>query len=511
MTSKTFSLLACLLMGIAPSSTLVAQWMPVDSLHTFVYDQFMTLATDSVYAAGQDLTYRPYRILDHEDDDRHCVNLRRPNWFGEAMRISPNGWCTIVNGEGDSIYVQTSAPLGTHWPLYTWPNGTYIEATVTAWDTMTAWGHLDSVKTITFQTKDSAGLAMVAPPNGHSLLLSKHHGFLRAYPFRDFPDSMAWSSPLQQMGFETRDTFAGTATLGTREVFDFHVGDTLHIRESGRWWYQGGMWWYSASWLVRTVTGVEEFDGGKTITFRDLGRDTSESSAPTFTTTVIDRVQTETYHYDEWHLNQLPYAAFKVQPSSTRYYAFDYEQTTLPFLPPSRPHRMGLGIEYSPPVHCASGHELPTLGSWGVAQQYFIKGLGGPYFDGGSPIMHRTRVLHYYRKGDEVFGSPMDLDHLLDIPSPPPPPQDTVLELSLSPNPARDIALLRSNRRVKGLVHIMMTTLDGKKILDRTIDYDLSKLYEEIYLDGMAPGVYHVQVRTREKALSTKLLMLPSD
>ncbi|MCK9399190.1 MAG: T9SS type A sorting domain-containing protein [Bacteroidales bacterium] len=158
------------------------------------------------------------------DEYDWCFQPDGPSWMGLKLLVKPNGdnlLYGLCDDSGwpyhiiDTLLVKTSAMPGDSWCFIDIGVifGSDTMATVTRYDTMSFMGFTDSVKVIDFGID--------------SLILSKNHGLVRTFNFRDFFPYETYDT-YELTGITTPDTVIGTGLMTYGEVYDYEIGDIFH-------------------------------------------------------------------------------------------------------------------------------------------------------------------------------------------------------------------------------------------------------------------------------------------
>ena len=147
---------------------------------------------DSMRASGSDTIYYPYHTQRRSYSP--CYMLTNPpvdsnggSWLGKNVIKQADGTFLFDNMWNDTVIIKTQAVLGDTWSFFNDTTVFSYKATVTAVDTMTVLGSLDSIKKITIEA-DSAGMVNTLDPvNNFQIVLSKNHGFVKAIDLYTFP------------------------------------------------------------------------------------------------------------------------------------------------------------------------------------------------------------------------------------------------------------------------------------------------------------------------------------
>jgi hypothetical protein len=116
-----------------------------------------------------------------------CIDtLNGASWMGKKMIRKQDGDEIYENHKYDSIIIKTQASLGTNWKIVTDIYGTEIWGTVSQLISTTLDDVQDSVKEITLQAQ-IGGIPITHFLNGTKIVLSKNHGFVKAFEWYIFP------------------------------------------------------------------------------------------------------------------------------------------------------------------------------------------------------------------------------------------------------------------------------------------------------------------------------------
>ena len=116
-------------------------------------------------------------------------HIPRPSWLGDTMQILADGTEFFHNKNEELITLKARLEHLETWPVFQLPDSAYLEGKITAIIYEEVLGQMDSVKTITFQVKDSDGETINHEINGVTIRIGKHLGFVKACDFYHFPIS----------------------------------------------------------------------------------------------------------------------------------------------------------------------------------------------------------------------------------------------------------------------------------------------------------------------------------
>lgn len=254
-------------------------------------DQILATRTDSVVMSGNDSIFYSYKAVRGNNDPEQfnisgCPYELGPNWYGSHVIIEENGTNLFFNRFNDTIRVATQSSLNEQFLVYLYPNGDSLYGTVTAIDTMTVLGNIDSVKTISLTNNNDPSISHL------SFEIGKQNGFVKLFSPYSFPYAY-------RMNSDDNDTLSPYALVGSEyprigitkphigEIYNYEVGDrfvysTRHgaITESGPW---------TKTYIERDVIDKVSYGSDSIIyTFKDTilstNGDESWQTNPDFTT-----------------------------------------------------------------------------------------------------------------------------------------------------------------------------------------------------------------------------------
>lgn len=415
------------------------------------------LRIDSISTSGSDTVYWNYRQVYAVDAGSPCSGTAAvdSNDFGRYIVKKPGGeyWATIRNGL--IVKIQTLAPAGSSWPVLTFADGNYLKGTVTAVDTLTVLGAVDSVKYISLQyTNGSNNQPIASGFNGREMIISKNHGWVRNYRLFDFPDQF----PIQLDLAGQSGPQAGLRNFNAQEAWNFLPGDTLHTyRETNVFSWQMIMYAEQQEMAVLyrgnsvtgdTVTYVFHYRGAhQTYNTSTMQMD------PWIPYNYLDTVVMDFTSPEMQSLSLMPNEW--VSPDVFLYNVSGF----LSDLEYDGRNQKGLGnveVVYNSGTGCVERTGNQVYPMW----QFIIEGLGGVYYH---HVVVQIEEEHYYpvwyHKGNEVWGTPFDIDLISSA-------ESTADEMALSffPNPMNESATLRWDAQQARNLHLTLMSLSGQVI-----------------------------------------------
>jgi hypothetical protein len=189
-----------------------------------------TIVIDSIQQKALAVEYFNFRSPETKYNPKIydlCTVIDGPSWIGRKV-IAGKDTSFIISIRNDSLIFLTNASLYDSWILYKFKHDTLIEAVVSSIDYLPVVGNImDSVKTITLTVKNSKNFGINHPANNRKFMLSKNYGFITAFDWRYFPDSL--NKELKICGIP--DPKTGINPITFRQVFDYDIGDEFHYSE----------------------------------------------------------------------------------------------------------------------------------------------------------------------------------------------------------------------------------------------------------------------------------------
>jgi len=199
---------------------------------------------DSAVTVGNDVVLYPFRSPRGPYAPFYpavYLDTNGGSWLGKQITVRPDGTNLFDTYWGDTVFINTSAVVGTSWIFYNDTSVRYYQATIVGDDTMTVLGVLDSIKTITLTAYDAQGVNVSDMAHNKQIVFSKDHGLVRTFslymfPFhpphlqaythnQDFLLDRVETSFGSLNSFELVDYHHPTAV----EIFDFNVGDVFEF------------------------------------------------------------------------------------------------------------------------------------------------------------------------------------------------------------------------------------------------------------------------------------------
>ncbi len=215
-------LLILLLSGIARAQ----DWGPLSAPGVKRYftnkNQYLRgMRVDSVTVDGSAEVYHLFRSLRGKIPS-YNLDSNGASWLGNKVRKEEYGRWLFPTWLSDTIVINPGAALGETWRMYDDSGTTAYDVTVTALDTATVLGALDSVKTLTIAALPASGLPADDSLHGWTIVLSKVHGFVQV------PDVWMWPYHRPGLAFNAEDDMF--LSLATDSLWPGKaVYDSIHL------------------------------------------------------------------------------------------------------------------------------------------------------------------------------------------------------------------------------------------------------------------------------------------
>lgn len=414
-----------------------------------------------------------------------CFTPKGNSWIGKKVIIQNEGTNLFFNWNNDTIRIKTNAWVNESWTVFEIKDSIKIIAEVTKVDNITVLEELDSVKTIGFQVYDKNGIAKSHYLNGKSLIISKKYGFVRLMNFNFFPHKPAFNYDDDLESFSLiglTNPHKGVQNLTWLGVHDYQVGDELHV--------------ISNSWNWSVVPGYR--NELKTI-WKFLER--------------IESIDSVFYRIERKELLKR-----SVEKWDNISYTFTHDTITAVYKPdslfdklPGEPIVSNYGADIN--VMINEGTFIKKITSYqpirkslddscwhqlifdGGGPGYYLKGLGGPYYEWNEIISGDDRALVYYKKGTAKWGTPLVITDVKSI--------EKDDQLKVYPNPASDFIILENiSGRTENYI-LQVIDMQGREVFRNAIE--IANSYR-LDLSSFREGVYLLKLQNGEKQVSRMII-----
>lgn len=420
--------------------------------------------------------------------DYNCFTPKGNSWIGEKVIIQGNGVNLFFNSYGDTLRINTLAKKGDSWTLYEIKDSIKVTAEVLSAQMMAILGETDSVKTIRLKVYIKNWLATNHPLTGKTLVLSKNNGLVKMMNFNEFPEDREFTynedlESLSLIGLTNPDR--GVQNLTWLGVNDYQVGDELHLLYNSWDWNNVP----GHSYTRKTKLKYLERKESKDTVFYKVEKEESilrrigkwDSTSYSYTHDTITKVYIPDTLFDK-----LP-----EEPIISEYRAYAYTMIN---------EDQTIRKYYSGPIivpltkHTCWHNLIYEGGGFG----YYLKGLGGPYYEYSDFISGEDESPVYYKKGATTWGTPLVITgaHSLEI-------EDQV---KIYPNPAYDFIMLENPTGREEKYVLQLIDMQGREVLKNSIT--LSSSYK-VDLSSLTEGAYLLKLQNGGKQISRLIIKKP--
>ncbi len=453
----------------------------------FNSNPILTLKIDSTFISGTDTTFFNHKTLVVDYNIYPCSGrISDTSWVGYGITPQNNGDYTFRNAQNEPILIKSTAFLNDNWVLYSFSNGDYIEAKITSILQQMVLGVTDSVKTITLQAKDISNSNIAHAVNGTEIKLSKNNGIIKLFAFKDFPSTLTTCSIIGSSNPNN-----GTVNLTAADVYNFDIGDVLHIVTD----YQEPYSWYFTYYKkIIHVIGKTVSTNQDTITYifdRRIQKinNTSFTVLNPDTTYIFDTVPEKFILSQNTHIDK-----FTEEPNKALAYV---SMGFAGYLNASINSTIQRREKIVYPFLLANADSCWETVIDGPTRDYqYIDGLGGAYYD--DSFFNNRCMLVYYEKGTETWGTPLSVINTQTAIS-----NYTSKELSINiyPNPINDNAIISiDNFNFSENLFLTLFNAVGKKVYTTIISGSNFILNR----NNLASGVYFYQILNNNQHINYK-------
>jgi uncharacterized delta-60 repeat protein len=402
-----------------------------------------------------------------------CLSPDDASVLGKEVRVSTEGYHEFYNVFGDTIRIEFDAEQGTSWIAYTSPEGNqFVEATMLSEEIEPVLDNMDLVKTIGFQMLDANLNPINAEVNDWEMKYGAQYGLIRFPDLSNFPNYEWTEIQLMPMFDLVGLNDEGVQDLTTFDIFDFNIGDEIHYERAWQTGFNITIWQFAEEILART-------DYADSIVY-EIEIDSWSYSGPSAELNFGEPntlIQFRTIEIDS--LFDQP--AGRPLLDQDLFGTFTWLEPTTQGISKNYYHG---GPIYFGQIDNEEDSCFSDISDWGCnwAADYYIKGLGGPYYFCDPSLKSNSwQELLYYNKGGEEWGEPVSTFFRAQ--------EKDALEIY--PNPARDEIRVRGNFHLIDAIQVF--SVDGRLLQQKVTTYPEGS---EIVLDisSLTEGVYITQI-----------------
>jgi hypothetical protein len=419
--------------------------------------------------------------------DWNCYTPYGSSWIGKKILIQDNGLNFFFNVNNDTIKIKTNALLNENWIAYELKDSIKVIAKVLKYDTLKFLGLQDSVKTIGFQVYDKTMTPINHNLNNKSVLVSKNYGFIKTLNFFLFPD-FENSYPVEQLLEEydlvgLSDPKLGVQNLKKFDVYDFNIGDELHvINFYSSWTFEGGGYAITNKIIFKYLDRKNYKDSiiykiDKEVSTLERKNTWDNTSYSYYHDTIISIIKEDTL------FDKIPGESIVV---GSGLYSNNMENKF--WLSKSPGDYYYLSFDSCWDYLLADGC---------LYTEYYYKGLGGPYYECVSNFIDFTSMsndLIYYKKGHESWGTPLVLTNTQN---------NEKVEPLVYPNPSVDNFCIKLDYSGEYTLFELID-INGKIVLKKHLENAIST----INVNEIIEGIYFFKIFNNNNLIATGKIIL---
>lgn len=446
-------------------------------------NEVKAIRIDSLSTIGTDTIFYNFFSIQTVDSSFYCFNAKGPSWIGKQIIKKENGDFIFFNYHNDSIIIKTQAVVSESWKCFSYINGDYIEAYVNAISTISLLGVTDTIKTIFFQYKDSLGTPVSNAINNKKLRLSKSHGLIEIAEFYIFPNIAGtfniFSGPNLQ----------GKKNLISSEIYDYDINDEFLV-ESSYSYYDGQYHESTETSLIKILNKYVISTDTITYIWERCEKDEVRLDANVQTSYYHDTiVWTFIFTNPEYkYLDHLPEETILSTNNGASCITMDFSIN-------NRLEKLGSPYLDEYCFISDSCWNYMNFNGCVIIDGSYIEGCGGPYYECTYGISHDYNRLKYYKKGNEVWGNPINCETILSINEFN--PEDNI-SVELYPNPvSTNITIVVP---VQSIIEI--SNIEGQIIKKAILDSGKTS----IDVGDLSSGIYILKATTDKEIITKKII-----
>ncbi|NJN77327.1 MAG: T9SS type A sorting domain-containing protein [Saprospiraceae bacterium] len=396
-----------------------------------------------------------------------CIDTASTPWQGQKALLKTDGTDIYYNENNEEITIKTQANLGETWLLF--DENITIEATLSQIGMQNIFGVMDSVKTLTLQVFDSLNNLISHSLNGENYQLSQSFGFVSAPDFYHFPNEIKRNLKGVQ------SPKLGIYNITRNDVYDFNIGDEFHIAEGNMF----SKHYYKVLILSKQLDANNDWTYTYDVVRHVFWEYDENTSSVTATEVTSGTVPQQLIPQNIVDLSPLPITFYQDNSGVSGF---------------GRVKNSNIWDRNKKVLDGA--YWMENNGCWtygfllGVSyMDTYLEGLGGPY--GGSSSGNGViATLEYYKKGNEIYGNPINFDLIM--------PTETVINesqnLKIYPNPAQEFLNIELENQPNFDYNILVINNLGQ-IAHQGI---LTQNVQQIEIQHLPKGIYTLQIRNEE-------------
>ncbi|MGE5426589.1 MAG: T9SS type A sorting domain-containing protein [Methylococcaceae bacterium] len=415
----------------------------------------------------------------------NCITPKGNSWIGKKVIIQNNGVNLFFNNNNDTIRINTRAKVGDSWTLFEIKDSIKITAEVKSAEIQPVIGEMDSIKTIGLKVYEKNVLKEHHYLSDKWLVISKNYGFVWMMNFNVFPEVPNSST------FEILESFnliglshpnLGVQNLTWLGVHDYGVDDELHVVSNTWNWSVNPGYRNEVKTIWKILERIESIDS---VYYRIERKESLKKS--------IERWDNISYTFTHDTINAV--------------YKPDFLFDKLPGEPIVSDYGADANVMFN------EGAFIKKLTSYMPIQKlsidscwyyifydggdpgYYLKGLGGPYYNWNEIISGDDRSLVYYKKGAATWGTPLVITGVQNL--------EKENQVKIYPNPATDFVTIENPTGRTENCLLQLIDMQGREVLKNSITITNSYRLD---LSSLTEGAYLLKLENGEKQISRMII-----
>lgn len=146
----------------------------------------LSIRIDSMILSGDTTSFYNYYMFRPVGQSNNYWTVKGDPWTGKIVFKLTSGMWGFINGNNDTIYINSLAQVNDSWRFCTLSDGSYYQAQIISHNQLQFIGLTDSVKTLSIQKYSPAGQTVSSPNNGLQISISKNYGMIKTLNFDAF-------------------------------------------------------------------------------------------------------------------------------------------------------------------------------------------------------------------------------------------------------------------------------------------------------------------------------------
>lgn len=485
---------------IFPIAAFGQDYKPVRDGSVSFFSNLEGLRVDSVKQTTEGTEYyfqKTWNFIDNNGSDNFILKPMGPSWLGHKCIVSNDGTQRFIIDNKDTCTLKPFNPIGESWTIDEYTDRDKQTFTITGSVAgrfeKEFLGFRDSVIVIKLKRFDKNNVELPVPDSS-VVELSKNYGYTRIFQFYNFEKSsdryhIDYSQSFPLIGIT--NPLTGRVFLTPRQIYNYNIGDEFHYYSESVDLQESYQWSYST--IKKVIDKYVSADTDTIIYTFDIKR---QIKSPVWGETKFDSIytgiETQKYIFDKkFYLPLEPFFYYH------NFVYANYAAVTDYF------YRVSLREDGRIESSAEENGEFfePSIdNTWKLrfmdngSTQICAEGLGVTYTGSEDMFEWGFIKLVYYKKGTEVWGTPLDFTSVEDNPAD---------ELDVFPNPVRSGENMVVSNLGEGSHSIEIFNALGTKV------YNIEDIYynHSFKIENLPTGMYFIIIRTGTESIMKKIIV----